>query len=88
VTNDTWRNLLTDALRKRGETLTDLVSCTLTEDELTSEFDSGFGDVNGKPFTAWTAATVYFPLCFDGREWVGSVSRHPDGRPTTHQGGG
>ena len=41
----------------------------------------------GKPFTIWTANTVYFPVVYDGAEWVGSVSRNPDGKPTDHQGG-
>jgi hypothetical protein len=31
---------------------------------------------------------VYFPACYDGAEWVGSVSRNPDGKATRHQGGG
>lgn len=31
---------------------------------------------------------VYFPLCYDGSEWVGSVSRNPNGVSTMHLGGG
>lgn len=84
-----WETLLERAMQKRGETLADLEANTLTEADMVKEFDCTYGSTNGgKPFTAWTAKTVYFPLCFDGAEWVGSVSRHPDGQPTKHQGGG
>lgn len=84
----TWKAMLEDAMKDRNETLTDLEAITLTEDEMVKKFDSGYGCTEGKPFTAWTAKTVYFPICYDGAEWVGSVSRHPDGNPTEHQGGG
>ena len=84
----TWKALLSRALEERGESFSDLESNTLTEDDLVQEFDNSFGGVEGKPFTAWSAKTVYFPICYDGAEWVGSVSRHPDGKPTEHQGGG
>lgn len=84
----TWKRLIEGEMVERGETFADLESCTLTDAELTAEFDAGYGGTEGKAFTAWTARTVYFPVCYDGAEWVGSVSRHPDGKPTTHQGGG
>lgn len=83
-----WKELLQEAMAARSETIADLESITLTEADMGEQFDPGFGGTNGKPFTAWTAKTVYFPLCYDGAEWVGSVSRHPDGKPTCHQGGG
>ena len=84
----TWEIQLTQAMEENGETLADLVSTTLTEADLKREFYEGYGGVAGVPFTAWTEKTVYFPICYDGSEWVGSVSRHPDGKPTYHQGGG
>ena len=80
--------MLEDALKKRGEALADLEANTLTEADMVKEFDSGYGDIEGVPFTAWTAKTVYFPICYDDTEWVVSVARHPDGKPTEHQGGG
>ena len=83
----TWKELLEDAMQERGETLADLESNTLTDADMVKDFDSEHYGIEGKPFTAWTAKTVYFPVCFDGAEWVGSVSRHPDGKPTAHQGG-
>lgn len=84
----TWRELLEEALEDRGEKLADLEANTLTEADMEREFYDGYGSTEGVPFTAWTAKTVYFPLCYDGNEWVGSVSRNPDGKPTKHQGGG
>jgi hypothetical protein len=83
----TWRVLLEEAMAERGETLADLLANTLTEDGLSAEFDASYGGTEGEPFTAWSANTVYFPICYDGSEWVGCVARHPDGNPTEHQGG-
>ena len=84
----TWKALITEELQLQGESWDDIVSITLTEDELNKEFDDSFGIAEGKPFTAWTARRVYFPVCYDGSEWVESVSRDPDGQPTNHCGGG
>jgi hypothetical protein len=83
----TWKDELKDEMQKRGEELTDLVANTLTLEEMMTEFDAGYGGTEGVSFTAWTANTVYFPMCDDGAEWVGSVARNPDGKPTDHQGG-
>lgn len=84
----TWKALITEELKLQGESWDNIASITLTEDELNQEFDDDFGCVEGKPFTAWTARRVYFPVCYDGAEWVESVSRDPDGQPTEHCGGG
>lgn len=84
----TWKELIQLALQQRGETLADIEQNTLTDAEMEVKFNSGYGRNEGKPFTVWTAKTVYFPINYDGAEWVGSVSRHPDGKPTEHQGGG
>ena len=83
-----WAEQLSMEMRDRGETLGDIVSTTLSDAELQAKFDGGYGGTEGKPFTIWTANTVYFPVCYDGAEWVGSVARNPDGKPTDHQGGG
>lgn len=83
-----WKKMLEQEMESRGETLADLVANTLTEEEMLEEFDSGYGGTEGKPFTAWSGKSVYFPVQYDGAEWVGSVSRHPDSEPTNHIGGG
>lgn len=81
-----WKMLLEREMDARGETLADLEANTLTDAEMVKEFNAGHGGTEGIPFTAWSPKTVYFPVCYDGAEWVGSVSRHPDGKPTCHQG--
>ncbi|WP_051305068.1 hypothetical protein [Chitinilyticum litopenaei] len=72
-----WRELLTAELTKQGESMTDILQCTLSDEELDALFYAGYGPVEGKPFTAWTERRVYFPAWHDGSEWVDSVPRHP-----------
>ena len=80
----TWRELISSEMKKHADSFDNLVSCTLSDDDLDEEFDSGYGKTRGKPFTLWTKDRVYFPLSYDGLEFVGSVSRFPDGKPTEH----
>lgn len=56
--------------------------------EITRKFDPSYGTNEGSPFCAWSDSHVYFPVCYDGAEWVGSARRNPGGVPLTHQGGG
>jgi hypothetical protein len=83
----TWRQLITERLSDFSEDWLDVVACTLDDAGLDLEFDDGFGNEEGSTFTVWTATRVYFPATYDGNEWVASVSRHPDGKPTEHVGG-
>lgn len=83
-----WKMMLKEVLAANGESWDDVVANTMTEEEMGKEFNNGYGCTNGCPFTVWTKTSVYFPVCYDGAEWVGSVSRNPDGKPTDHQGGG
>ena len=83
-----WKTMLEKALKKNGESWSDVVANTMNENEMLKEFDNGFGEIKGCPFTVWTRASVYFPVCYDGSEWVGRVSRNPDGCETAHQGDG
>jgi len=85
---ETWKEMLSDALEDNGESWDDVEANTMTEEEMAKEFYSGFGAPEGCPFTVWTKRSVYFPVNYDGSESVGSVSRHPDGVPTLHIGGG
>ncbi len=65
-----------------------ILSCTRTGEEMSVEFDSGYGDTEGVSFTAWSEKRVYFPVCYDGSEWIGSVSRNPEQEHTSHVGSG
>ena len=82
----TWRKLITATMNLAKDSW-DNTACTLTDAELDTEFDDGYGGVEGKSFTVWTETHVYFPICYDGAESCGGVARHPDGVPTEHQGG-
>lgn len=83
----TWRKELEIVMGAYGESLSDAVASTLTEEQLDTEFDDGYGGSEGCPFTVWTPKRVYFSAVYDGSEWVASVARHPDGHPTRHIGG-
>ena len=83
-----WKSKITFELEMNDESWDNVVSCTLTEEGLRESFDDSYGREEGKPFTLWTKTRVYFPVTYDGAEWVGSVSRNPDGNPTEHVGGG
>ena len=85
--NRNWRELISYEMKQYGETFSDVVSITLTDEDLNERFYDGFGSSNGKPFTAWTKDRVYFPVVYDGAEWVGSVPRNPNGEKTKHHGG-
>lgn len=65
-----------------------IIACTLTEEQLLREFDSGYGGTEGDAFTAWSEKYVYFPICYDGAEWVGKAPRNPCDEATGHMGGG
>jgi hypothetical protein len=84
----TWKKMIQEEMRSHKESLEDIVSNTMTEEEMNAEFNSGYGGEEGIPFTVWTKKRVYFPICYDGAEWVGSASRKPDGIAMHHQGGG
>ena len=85
---ESWKSMISEEMTKYDDSWDNVVSCTLTEEELCKSFDSDFGGREGKPFTLWTETRVYFPAVHDGAEWVRSVSRNPDGNPTEHVGGG
>lgn len=73
-TTTTWRKELNDALRRTGDLL---VACSLTDEELDTEFDDGFGAAEGKSFWCWGTKFVYFSVVYDGAESVGYVPREP-----------
>jgi len=81
----TWRIELKDTCAHRGDRFENLIH-TLTQAELDTEFDDGYGSPEGVPFTAWSDDWVYFPVVYDGTEWVGTVPRNPCGKKTVHVG--
>lgn len=83
----TWRKEIMKRMIDNEDKDINNYVCTLTEEELDIEFDEGYGMPEGLPFTLWTTWHVYFPVCYDGSEWCGSVYRNPTKIPTRHQGG-
>ena len=79
--------MIAEEMNIHDDSWDNVVSCTLTKEELHKAFDSGYGGIEGESFTLWTKTRVYFPLVYDGSESVGSASRNPDGNPTKHFGG-
>lgn len=81
-----WAIMLSEAITEANDT--EMISCTLLPTELLKSFDDGYGGTRGVPFTAWTENRVYFPVCYDGAEWVGSAPRNICEEHTPHMGGG
>ena len=80
----TWRELIDEEAQNHGEAI---IACTLSDKELDVPFYDGFGSSEGASFTAWSASRVFFPVVYDGAEWVASVPRNPCSEATTHVGG-
>lgn len=98
-----WRKMLLNAYNLTPDDLTylkigqnpdsrwdDDVERYPTEDEFwDKEFDSGYGLNEGVPFYALTKDHVYFPVNYDGSEWISRVPRNPcDDYDPHHKGGG
>ena len=82
-----WRTLIADAMTEAGETWDDVLATTLDDAGLDARFDASLGIFEGAPFTLWTRRRVYFPVVYDGSEWVGSVARFPCDEASKHHGG-
>ena len=82
-----WKEALQEAFEENGDDFGKMIT-TLSPEELNAEFHGGYGGEEGAPFTAWGEEYVYFPICYDGAEWVGSAPRNPCDIAMKHQGGG
>lgn len=82
MSRTTWRKEIAKAAE--GDSL---IASTLSDAQLDKDFYDGYGGTDGAPFTAWSEAYVYFPVCYDGSEWVERVPRNPCDVPTEHVGG-
>lgn len=81
-----WNSMLKNEFEQNGDDFSKMKT-TLNTEDLNREFDTGFGASVGDPFTAWGERYVYFPVVYDGSEWVGSAPRNPCDTVTNHQGG-
>lgn len=51
------------------------------------EFDAGYGTSHGKDILAWSSDYVYFPVVYDGSEWIERAPRNPRSDGQHHVGG-
>jgi len=83
----TWRKKISKELEHNSESWSDIEMSTLTDSDLDIQFrEGGYGEEDSIPFTAWTHTRVYFPVRYDGEEWVSSVPRNPCNQATEHIG--
>ena len=83
-----WLSLVQSEMKLHKDHFGNLEHCTLSMGDMMTDFDCGYGEVEGKPFTLWTETRVYFPTCYDGAERVRSVPRNPCSEEIEHIGGG
>ena len=81
-----WKEMLIEAFKETGDDFSKMKT-TLSNEELLEDFDSGYGGSEGKPFTSWGEKYVYFPIVYDGAEWVGYAPRNVCKIKTSHLGG-
>ena len=82
---DTWRELIQEEASKHGDSV-DAMTISIEDGGLDREFDDWYGLHEGCPFTAWSVSRVYFPIVYDGAEWVGSAPRNPCDERLEHFG--
>ena len=83
---DSWREMLAEAMEDNGDT----GPVVLAPDDAAvwdRQFDSGYGGSQGEQVLAWTKERVYFPVVYDGAEWLGSAPRNPRSEGQEHVGG-
>jgi hypothetical protein len=81
----TWRQQLEIA---RDDDDTDpVIAYAPDETAFDTIFDPGYGGSDGPPVLAWTAQYVYFPVVYDGAEWLGRAPRNPQPQGQPHVGG-
>lgn len=82
----TWRKLLDEA-RSDAKDSSPVVSVAPAEEVLDVEFDPGYGLSKGENVLVWTKKRVYFPVVYDGAEWLGPAPRNPTKSGQEHVGG-
>ena len=82
----TWRKELTEAMQGAGDP-GPVVAYAPNEGVFDLEFDASYGSSNGPAVLAWTESNVYFPVVYDGAEWLGSAPRNPTREGQAHEGG-
>lgn len=84
---NTWRIMLAEEMKDHSDN-GPVLKVSPSDEVLDVEFYDGYGGAEGPAFTAWTQQRVYFPIVYDGSEWIGSAPRNPCDEALQHQGGG
>lgn len=79
----TWRKELAES---RGDDQTPVIAVAPDEATPDVEFDDGYGGSNGPAVLVWTETHVYFPVVYDGAEWLDSAPRNPTPEGQGHVG--
>jgi hypothetical protein len=93
--SDSWFKMLAAQLERRSDTFVSLcieiegtpTFVPLNHYQFCKPFDAGFSYYERCHFTAWGESYVYFPMTFEGAEWIGSVPRNPELCATNHFSG-
>lgn len=51
------------------------------------KFDDSWGTAEGPAFVLWTEDNIYFPVTYDGSEWIEKLPRDPCPLEYSHIGG-
>lgn len=82
----TWRQELA-AAQRRADDQNEIIAYAPDAAAFVVEFDSSYGSPKGPDVLAWTETRVYFPVTYDGSEWMESAPRHPTTEGQEHIGG-
>lgn len=80
----TWREQL-DAVRESDAIIARAPDVDAVWDR---EFDDHYGGAEGEAVLAWSETRVYFPVTYDGSEWLDHAPRNPQPGGQYHVGGG
>lgn len=83
----TWRAELASEMAS-NEDPGPVIHVAPSEAVLDVEFDASYGNPHGAALLVWTEGWVYFPVFYDGSEWLGSAPRNPTPHGQPHVGGG
>lgn len=83
---ETWQEMFEECRTEDGDT-SPVVAVAPDESVLDVAFDSDYGSSAGPAVLIWTEERVYFPVVYDGAEWLESVPRNPVPHPKGHVGG-
>ena len=84
--SDTWRKAL-EVARASAEDRSPIVAVAPGDHALDIPFDAGYGGSEGPDILVWSENRVYFPVVYDGAEWLGSAPRNPQPEGQAHVGG-